>query len=316
MTGLHLLLALGLAGLMGFAVQRGATCMVAAVDELLTKRRANRLVAMFEASVWVLGGLLLAQALGGHANLMPAGYEVSGWGLAGACLLGIGAAINGGCVFGTLARFGNGEWAYSLTPLGFFLGCLLARLPQLNAMTHPVREPSVVLAAPLGVLVLIAGWMLWRMVWPLRFQKAGKLWPGILSKLWAPHAATLVIGVTFVGLLYLVGPWTYTEMLADWSGRGVMPEASRGALFLALLLGAAWGGWTVQRYKPVALTLAGCMRCLAGGALMGMGSLLVPGGNDGLILTGMPLLWPYAWLSFVAMFVAIAVTLKLRALYM
>jgi toxin CptA len=48
------------------------------------------------------------------------------------------------------------------------------------------------------------------------------------------------------------------------------------------------------------------LRCFAGGVLMGWGSLLIPGGNDGLILVGMPLLWPYAWLAFASMCVAIA----------
>ena len=38
-------------GLMGFAIQRGGTCMVAAVDELLSQRRAHRLTAMLEASL-------------------------------------------------------------------------------------------------------------------------------------------------------------------------------------------------------------------------------------------------------------------------
>jgi toxin CptA len=39
---------------------------------------------------------------------------------------------------------------------------------------------------------------------------------------------------------------------------------------------------------------------------MGWGSLLIPGGNDGLILVGMPLAWPYAWLAFATMCATIA----------
>ena len=42
-------------------------------------------------------------------------------------------------------------------------------------------------------------------------------------------------------------------------------------------------------------------RCFGGGVLMGWGSLLIPGSNDGLILIGMPLLWPYAWAAFATM---------------
>ena len=44
---------------------------------------------------------------------------------------------------------------------------------------------------------------------------------------------------------------------------------------------------------------------------MGWGSLLIPGGNDGLILVGMPLLWPYAWVAFATMCVTIGVALAL-----
>ena len=45
---------------------------------------------------------------------------------------------------------------------------------------------------------------------------------------------------------------------------------------------------------------------------MGWGSLLIPGGNDGLILVGMPLLWPYAWVSFATMCAAIGAAQALQ----
>ena len=43
---------------------------------------------------------------------------------------------------------------------------------------------------------------------------------------------------------------------------------------------------------------------------MGWGSQWIPGGNDGLILMGMPLLWPYAWVGFLVMFTTIAVMIR------
>lgn len=63
------------AALMGFAIQRGATCTVAAVDELVTRKRATRLVALVEASLWVLAGLLIARALGAE-RAMPAAMRL------------------------------------------------------------------------------------------------------------------------------------------------------------------------------------------------------------------------------------------------
>src|SRR5580765_2978185 len=111
------------AAVMGYAIQRGATCTVAAVDEVVTQRTFQRLLSLFEAALWVAGGLAIAAAL--HIlPQMPAGYAVSGWTVVGGVLLGLGAYINGACVFGAIARFGSGEWAYIVTPIGFYLGCL------------------------------------------------------------------------------------------------------------------------------------------------------------------------------------------------
>jgi toxin CptA len=45
---------------------------------------------------------------------------------------------------------------------------------------------------------------------------------------------------------------------------------------------------------------------------MGWGSLLIPGSNDGLILIGIPLLRPYAWLAFAVMFAVIAAAMLIR----
>src|SRR4051794_19068794 len=104
-------LAAACVGLMGFAIQRGGTCAVAAIDELVNQRSASRLLALAEASVWVAGGLLLAQLA--HAlPQMPSAYAVGGLTVLGAALLGLGAWVNGACVFGAIARFGSGEWAY------------------------------------------------------------------------------------------------------------------------------------------------------------------------------------------------------------
>ena len=111
------------AGVMGFAIQRGATCTVAAVDEFVGGRGFQRLRSMLEASLWVVGGLAIAQSLG-MLPTMPAGYAVGLVSVGGAVLLGIGAFVNRACVFGAIARLGSGEWSYVATPIGFYLGCV------------------------------------------------------------------------------------------------------------------------------------------------------------------------------------------------
>jgi hypothetical protein len=44
---------------------------------------------------------------------------------------------------------------------------------------------------------------------------------------------------------------------------------------------------------------------------MGAGTLLIPGSNDGLVLVGMPLLRPYAWLAFATMVLSIGTAIAL-----
>ena len=58
-------------GAMGFAIQRGGTCTVAAMDELLSQRRAWRLATMLDATLWVAGGALM----GAGSSLIPSSND-------------------------------------------------------------------------------------------------------------------------------------------------------------------------------------------------------------------------------------------------
>ena len=288
--------------LMGFAIQRGATCTVAAVDEVINKHRATRLASLLEASLWVAGGLLIVQ----QWQAMPrgaSGYDLSGWTVAGAALLGLGAFVNRACVFGAIARLGSGEWAYIATPLGFYIGCLSLRWLPGGLLAMPSTHGSPLLAAPQGLVWCFVALMVWRGLGVLR------------ARTWSPHAATIVIAVTFLATLLLAGAWAYTDVLAQLAQGMADSLVLRTALLLCLLGGALWGGRSAaawrheqQRTWPSASAWA---RCFVGGVLMGWGSLLIPGSNDGLILLGLPLLWPYAWVSFATMCATIALAMLL-----
>jgi hypothetical protein len=302
--------------LMGFAVQRGATCTVAAVDELLNKRRASRLVALLEASLWVAGGLALAQ-LARLSGSMPFGYEVSVWTVAGGALLGLGAWINRACVFGAVARLGSGEWAYAATPLGFYVGCL-----SVVPLFSPPAASQLTATSPLFALsnifaILFVAFVLWRLApGVLALRQPGRL-NRLGQKVWEPHTATVVIGISFVITLLLAGRWAYTDVLMDLArimeGMRVLEVVSLlpVLLLLALYAGALVGGLTAGRWKSTRVSPVQLLRCFAGGVVMAWGSLLIPGSNDGLILIGLPLLRPYAWVAFASMFVAIALAMQI-----
>ncbi len=307
MSGIVLALAALCAGVMGYAVQRGATCMVAALEEVVEKRRARRVLAMLEASAIVAGGLAIA-SVAGLLTMRPSEYVLTSWTVIGGVLLGLGAFMARSCVFGAIARLGSGEWAYLAVPPGFFLGCLAGgRL--LGAMA-PIPRPS--LGGPLQIAPLLvlpfAGFLLWRAWTVAQAARAGRL----AAHVWSPHVATSVIGLAFVVLLFAAGPWSYTEALAEAAVGEAMMTGRRLLLFACLFGGAVLGGWTAGRLKLVPPTPARVLRCLAGGALMGAGSVLIPGSNDGLILVGLPLLQPHAWTALASMAVTILAALVIR----
>jgi toxin CptA len=301
LAGLTFVVAALCAATMGFAIQRGATCTVAAVEEVMQRRGARRLVALVEASAWVAGGLLIAHHLHWLAQV-PVGYALNGWTFAGAALLGLGAFTARACVFGAIARLGSGEWAYAATPIGFYLGCL-----SVTAVFAPAPAPArvlgaspVLLAASPTAVWLVAGFFAWRIATLLiRHRRM----PGdvVERPLWSPHAATIVIGLAFLAMLVLAGAWAYTDVLAELARGMAHGVAARAVLLMCLLIGATLGGWTAGRLHFTRVRASAIVRCLIGGVLMGWGSLLIPGGNDGLILVGMPLLWPYAWSAFATM---------------
>lgn len=292
--------ALCLAALMGFAVQRGATCTVVAVDELLRQRRADRLLSMLEASLWVAGILLFASVLR-VSTMMPVGQPLSWRLFSGGVLLGVGAYINRACVLGAIARLSNGEWSYLATPVGFLAGCVAVRwLPASSAVstyTSPLfRWPEI----STGLFILFVCARLGSAMWRVRMSTT-------VSRHWTPGAATVVIGIAYVLLLLLVGGnWGYTDALAEISSGAAHNLGWRIFLLFALYAGGLLGGYLAGRWHSAPIQAVPLARCFAGGLLMGAGSLLIPGSNDGLILLGMPLLLPHAWLAFLTMCITIA----------
>lgn len=301
------------AAAMGFAIQRGGTCTVAAVDEIVSGRGFGRMAAMVEAALWVAGGLLLLHATM-HLGTVPAGYAVGAFTVVGGALLGLGAFVNRACVFGAIARLGSGEWAYLATPVGFYLGCL--SVGALFAPAAPARSDGVVpLLQASGVLgIAFVAFAAWRIVrGARRVAHAGPI-ARRATEAWTPRAATVVIGLAFLVTLWLGGAWAYTDLLADLAMGRRDDTVVRVGLAFALFVGAVAGGFSAGRPMRRWPTAAQVARCLAGGLLMGWGSLLIPGGNDGLLLVGLPLLRPYAWVAFATMCLAIAAALRLQRL--
>lgn len=292
------------AGVMGFAIQRGATCMVAAVDQAVSMRRFGMTLALAEASLWVAGLLAAAKFFGlamPTQQDFPSGLLV----FLGGAVLGFGALINGACVFGSIARFGSGNWHYTLTPVGFYLGSLLhdgLPIAQSHA-TESAIPPTVSWLALVLFLPILAFRLSEAIIWAWRKQLG--------AKVWLAHHATIIIGISFVALLLVAGPWTYSQALTRLAHGGMAIDAFEFLLFLALFAGAAAGGRNGHQKTGWNARTAGF--CLVSGALMGLGSAMIPGGNDNLILVGLPMLQGYAWLAIGAMAATISIGLLAKS---
>jgi hypothetical protein len=87
------------------------------------------------------------------------------------------------------------------------------------------------------------------------------------------------------------------------------PSPQRWFLFAAMLLGMVLSTWQRRSLHLDWRPRLAWTRNFVGAILMGLGVALIPGGNDALVLYGIPSLSPHAIPSYLAMILGIASTL-------
>src|ERR1700742_2038942 len=115
------MISLALAFLFGFAAQRGSLCAVGAIHTLIEDKAFDPFLAFLRCSAWVILISLPAWWLFPAVRIGEV-YAFDPAGLAGAALFGAGAAINGGCNFGTLTRIASGDLTFAMTAVGGAIG--------------------------------------------------------------------------------------------------------------------------------------------------------------------------------------------------
>ncbi|MEX0343050.1 MAG: YeeE/YedE thiosulfate transporter family protein [Erythrobacter sp.] len=303
------LLAIPLAFVVGFALRRGSVCMVEGTRQAVVLGRTLRLRAfVFAAGAAGCTILPLAWLLPGLGMLAPS-FPTSLSLLAGGVMFGFGARINGGCQFGTLGKLAGGDSNYLFTCLGAIAGALVAMRVMLPApQPSALAEPGALGIAMLAVFALLAAPAL-RRRYLKNFARALRSRKAQLG----PVPAMLVVGIVG-GILYtLAGSWTLGALL-NREGAWLLGESANRAEAkviaggLALLAGAVYAAVWTGKFRFRAPDLAGSLRHGMGGAMMGAGAALVPGGNGTLLLYAMPSASLSGWIAFAAMSAAIAVT--------
>ena len=202
---------------------------------------------------------------------------------------------------------GSGGWAYAATPLGYFLGRRAGDYFLLTAHPTALEQSPPLFMTPSALVWVLGCAVGLRISWVLFKPR---------ERVWSPHAATATIAIAFVAMVLLAGAWSYSDVIADLAHGMAHSVGWRAGLALATFAGALGAGWVAGLWRHKTPTPSAVLRCLGGGFLMGCASLQIPGGNDVLLLIGMPLLWPYAWLAFAIMgtTVAAAVAVERRFL--
>ena len=293
--------------LIGYSINQGGTCGVAAARDLVYHRRIDRFAGcvaatgaaglVFLPAIWLLG---IDTMLGGMAAIAPGLFI-------GAALLGIGTVINDACMLGSLWRLGNGELRFLALPVGLAAGFILTSAipgarPHVapNALIHPAL-PGFMVVGVSGLVLVAALIVLSRLP-----RRRPDRWP--LSN------AMMLLGVTGA-LLYVLQPgWTY----ADAVRRGVLPmtaimmESAHGALAALLtVVGAMLSAVRLGVFRPLRPNATEIFRSLGGGVLIAMGATMIPGGNDTLLLAAVPAGSVSGGIAFTTMTIVVVATMAM-----
>src|SRR5215472_1109662 len=272
----------------GFAAQRGTLCVVSGITEVIEHRSPRLFVSFFRISLWVLLPTLPVCWLNTAAHRLMI-YSPSPLTIVGGLLFGLGAAVNGGCSFGTLIRFAAGDLSFIASFVGMAAGVWSQRRMSMLAAPMPNGPSVLAYPSPFGILVLslVTFFSIRELVLLHHWKRAGS---------WSPEKAAVAVGLCG-GLLYVLnGPWFYTiafDHLVHVSGAGQLHGFELTVITFAILAGAAISARRNQmfhlrfQWKPLPLHIMG-------GAAMGFGAALIPGGNAVVVLNAFPALSPHA----------------------
>lgn len=302
-----------LAFAVGFALQRGRICAVLAVREAVVEGRWARFLSLLECASWAMIGLLLADAFGAKplsawtwSNSLPLA-------MIGGALFGLGALINGSCAFGSATRLASGELAITALIAGFIVGFSSAQ--ELGwAAPSSVAAPHMSVGLLGAIAVALSAFALWRSIAAVRALARRKSIAATFTQpRWPPALAMFIVGAANVALVLVAANWSYLSVLGDaLTGSGAL-TAVRWLIVAIFFAGAVSGAVTAGRFSWRGASLGEIAIRLGAGVVMGLGASLIPGGNDALIVFGMPLLQPAAFVAFAALVGVIALAFFVSA---
>jgi uncharacterized membrane protein YedE/YeeE len=314
-----------LAGILGFAAHRASICTVRAVAEMTHSGTGYMLVSIIKSALWVFAITIPVFLLVPQTALGITGWQLTVTALFGGLLFGIGSGLNGACAYATMARMVDGEVGMLLTVVGFVIGVLLfIVLVGAGTVSRPTPAPSQVPAmlnfAPyFGALLLILG--LYEMIRLWRTRPPGaSLRELVFAPAYRLSTAALLMGIASGTIFLLFGSPGYTttfqQVIEGHVGTRPMPAYGRWIVLGSVLFGMLASTWQRKSFRIDWKPRLSWFRNIFGGILMGLGTALLPGGNDALVLYGIPGLSPHALPAYGALLLGIFVALlTMRAIF-
>lgn len=310
-----MIISLLLAFALGFSAHRTGICTVAAVGEVMTSGTARTFLSFLKVVAWVIlvngiAALVAPELL--TAYLAP---SITGGVIAGGFIFGIGAGVNGGCSFATISKLAQGDLHAGLTLPAFVAGAITANhlnpnFPELAISTYSLAFTDI----PTLLLGALAVWGLFELYRLIVSTVRHGLISSISRKRYRLSSGAAFIGIAS-GFLYLFnGRWAYSTKIIDYysdTGASEYVGTIGFYLLLALISGAVVSAISSRQLK-FSFALGKWYRNLVGGFLMGVGALLVPGGNGKLILQDLPHLSIHALVAYLTMVIGITVFLLLQ----
>ena len=295
--------------LVGFAMKRGGLCTYAAVLQIVHQKRLERMLVFLGAAAWATLIILpLSWSWPDWINLSHTHHHLM-VAIIGGALLGIGAFLNKGCFFGTFVQLVSGNLNYLATLFGLSAGIVITHL-YLNQYIPATLSVTDITRPNTTALTWLAGMTVFALFMALSVKLSGdgfiKKLAGLCSLSWQSSFAMIVIG-TGGGLLYgTVSGWNYADVLANTTTKLINQKAAGPSVIaltstVAMVVGGIVAAVTAREFAIRPAHLLVIASCFIGGMLMGAAALLIPGGNDGLLLKGIPGFAPHAFIGYLIM---------------
>ena len=310
-----ILLSLVAGAILGFASHRAGLCTVKAAAEIFTSHRGFFLWSFVKSAAWVVA-LTAVVGVFGHTTYFTH-WPLSILSILGGVLFGFGAGLNGGCTFSTLTRAVDGNIGLWATVAAWPIGMWVATtLPLSHRDSIIVTQPDY----PLWILMLLCFALLAEGVLIIRrFWRKKPLRRVLGASVYTLSAGAALVGLSNAVIVEVTGSWSFSSTILceveARSGTSCAHPMLAWGIVSAAILGMTFSSLQRGSFKLTVPPVLMGLRHGAGGLLMGMGTVLIPGGNDGLILFAIPSLSPHAIPAYAGIFAGILIMMAMMRVF-